>query len=92
MNSLNEQEEPIKIDFKDLKSSNNIQLLTSFIKRIAHSKSISIRKLFLENFKSIIFKSAEGLIKNEDNACIFAFQNKMMLFEKGVNSLTIMDD
>jgi hypothetical protein len=66
--------------------------LASFIKRIAHSKSISIGKLFLENFKSIIFKNAEGLIENEDNACIFAFQNKMMLFEKGVNSLTIMDD
>jgi len=66
--------------------------LTSFIKRIAHSKSISIGKLFLENFKSIIFKSAEGIIKNEADACIFAFQNKMMLFEKGVNSLTIMDD
>jgi hypothetical protein len=64
--------------------------LASFIKRIAHSKSISIGKLFLENFKSIIFKNAEGLIENEVNA--FAFQNKIMLFEKGVNSLTIMDD
>jgi hypothetical protein len=49
-------------------------------------------KLFLENFRSIIFKNAEGLIKHEVNACVFAFQNKMMLFEKGVNSLIIMDD
>jgi hypothetical protein len=51
-----------------------------------------IGKLILENFKSIIFKNAEGIIKNEKNACLFAFQNKMILFEKGVNSLTIMDD
>ena len=66
--------------------------MTSFIKRIANIKSISIGKLFLENFKSIIFKNVEGLIENDVNAYIFAFQNKMMLFEKGVNSLTIMDD
>ena len=92
MNSLNEKEDLIKIDFKDLKTSNNIQYLSSFIKTIANIKSVSIGKLFLENFKSIIFNNAEGLIKNEVNACIFAFQNKMMLFEKGVNSITIFDD
>jgi hypothetical protein len=51
-----------------------------------------IGKLFLENFKSIILKNAEGLIKNEDNLCVFAFQNKMILFEKGVNTLIILDD
>ena len=92
MNSLNEKEDPIKIDLKDLKTSNNIQYLSSFIKTIANIKSVSIGKLFLENFKSIIFKNAEWLIENEVNVSIFAFQNKMMLFEKGVNSLTIMDD
>jgi hypothetical protein len=66
--------------------------LTSFIKRIAHSKSITIGKLFLENFKSIIFKNVEGFIKDDLTASVFAFHNKMMLFEKGVNRLTIIDD
>jgi hypothetical protein len=27
-----------------------------------------------------------------EKVCIFAFQNKFILFEKGVNSLIIMDD
>jgi hypothetical protein len=66
--------------------------LTSFIKRVAHSKSITFGKLFLEKFKSIIFKNAEDFNKKHLTASVFAFQNKMMLFEKGVNSITIMDD
>ena len=27
-----------------------------------------------------------------DNACVFAFQNKFILIEKGTNNLIIMDD
>ena len=49
-------------------------------------------KLFIENFKSIIFKNTEGLIKEEEKAFVIAFKNKMIFFEKGVNTLTIMDN
>jgi hypothetical protein len=47
-----------------------------------------------ENFKSIIYKNAEELIKKEDfNVCVIAFQNKFIFFEHLDNSLiTIMDD
>jgi hypothetical protein len=31
-------------------------------------------------------------MEKEEKACVLAFQNKIILFEKGVNSLTIMDD
>jgi len=32
------------------------------------------------------------LFKKEENLCLFSFQNKIILFEKEVDCLTIMDD
>jgi hypothetical protein len=66
--------------------------LSFIIKRIAHCLSISIESSFLKNFKSFIFKNTDGLIKNEDKAFVFSFQNKFILFEKVDNSLIIIDD
>ena len=51
-----------------------------------------MKDLFLEKFKSIIFKNIESYIEKDGKPCVLALQNKIILFEKGVEGLTIMDD